>query len=112
MGNLPELNLEHPPVREHIWEGRDSVVRSYLRDGVDGWRLDVAFDIGFEYLGQLTRAAQAEKPGALVVGEIPNYPREWFPSVDGVMHFGLRKLMIATANGQLPGPDFTRMVAR
>jgi glycosidase len=112
VGNLPELNLEHPPVREHLWEGADSVVRSYLRDGVDGWRLDVAFDIGFQYLGQLTRAAQAEKPGALVVGEIPNYPQEWFPSVDGVMHFGLRKLMIATANGQLPGGDFTRMVAR
>jgi cyclomaltodextrinase / maltogenic alpha-amylase / neopullulanase len=112
VGNLPELNLEHPPVREHIWEGPDSVVRSYLRDGVDGWRLDVAFDIGFNHLEALTRAAQAEKPGALVVGELPNYPREWFPSVDGVMHFGLRKLMIATANRQLPGPDFTRMVAR
>jgi glycosidase len=26
------------------------VVRSYLRDGADGWRLDVAFDIGFAFL--------------------------------------------------------------
>ncbi len=52
------------------------------------------------------------RPGSLVVGEIPNYPQEWFPSVDGVMHFGLRKLMIATANRQLSGPDFTRMLAR
>lgn len=112
VGNLPELNLEHQPVREHVYAAQDSVVRSYLRDGVDGWRLDVAFDIGFRFLGELTRAAQAEKPGALVVGEIPNYPKEWFPSVDGVMHFGLRKLMISLANGQLSGPDFTRMVAR
>jgi cyclomaltodextrinase / maltogenic alpha-amylase / neopullulanase len=112
VGNLPELNLEHPPVRELIWEAPDSVVRSYLRDGVDGWRLDVAFDIGFNHLEALTRAAQAEKPGTLVVGEIPNYPAQWFPSVDGVMHFGLRKLMLAAVNRQLPGPDFTRMVAR
>jgi cyclomaltodextrinase len=112
VGNLPELNLEHPPVRRLIWEAPDSVVRSYLRDGVDGWRLDVAFDIGFNHLEALTRAAQAEKPGALVVGEIPNYPGQWFPSVDGVMHFGLRKLMLATVNRQLPGPDFMRMVAR
>ncbi len=50
--------------------------------------------------------------GSLVVGEIPNYPREWFPSVDGVMHFSLRKLMIALANRELDAPSFQRMVAR
>ena len=110
--NLPELNLENPAVRAHVYGAPDSVVRSYLRDGVDGWRLDVAFDIGFKYLEELTRAAQAEVPGSLVVGEIPNYPREWFPSVDGVMHFGLRKLMIAVANRQLDGASFGRMLDR
>lgn len=110
--NLPELNLEHKPVRDHIYGAKDSVVRGYLRDGVDGWRLDVAFDIGFNYLHELTKAAHAEKPGSLVVGEIPNYPREWFPSVDGVMHFGLRKLMISAANRELDGESFTRMMDR
>jgi cyclomaltodextrinase / maltogenic alpha-amylase / neopullulanase len=110
--NLPELNLENKAVSDHLWAAKDSVVRSYLRDGIDGWRLDVAFDIGFNPLEALTKAAHAEKPGSLVVGEIPNYPREWFPSVDGVMHFGLRKLMIATANRELDGPTFTRMAAR
>jgi cyclomaltodextrinase / maltogenic alpha-amylase / neopullulanase len=110
--NLPELNLENAAVSEHLWSATDSVVRSYLRDGVDGWRLDVAFDIGFNHLEALTKAAHAEKPGALVVGEIPNYPREWFPSVDGVMHFGLRKLMIALANREIDGPTFMRMAAR
>lgn len=112
VGNLPELNLEHPSVRDHVYGASDSVVRSYLRDGIDGWRLDVAFDIGFRFLGELTQAAHTQKPGSLVVGEIPNYPQEWFPSVDGVMHFGLRRLMIAATNRQLSGPDFTRMVAR
>ncbi|MCU7376365.1 alpha-amylase family glycosyl hydrolase [Paucibacter sp. O1-1] len=110
--NLPELNLELPAVRQHQRGAPDSVVRSYLRDGADGWRLDVAFDIGFRYLDELTRAAHAEKPGSLVLGEIPNYPREWFPSVDGVMHFGLRKLLIALANGTLDAPAFQRMTAR
>ena len=110
--NLPELNLENPAVRNHLWAAKDSVVRSYLRDGVDGWRLDVAFDIGFNHLEALTNAAHDEKRGSLVVGEIPNYPREWFPSVDGVMHFGLRKLMIALANRDIDGPTFQRMTAR
>jgi glycosidase len=110
--NLPELNLEHKAVRDHLWAAENSVVRSYLRDGADGWRLDVAFDIGFNHLEVLTRAAHAQKRGSLVVGEIPNYPREWFPSVDGVMHFGLRKMMIALANRELDAPTFQRMVSR
>jgi cyclomaltodextrinase / maltogenic alpha-amylase / neopullulanase len=110
--NLPELNLENKAVSDHLWGAKDSVVRSYLRDGVDGWRLDVAFDIGFNHLEALTKVAHAEKEGSLVVGEIPNYPREWFPSVDGVMHFGLRKLMIASANREIDGPTFQRRAAR
>jgi glycosidase len=110
--NLPELNLEHKAVSDYLWAAKDSVVRSYLRDGVDGWRLDVAFDIGFNPLEALTKAAHAERKGSLVVGEIPNYPREWFPSVDGVMHFGLRKMMIALANRELDAPAFQRMAAR
>ncbi len=111
--NLPELNLEHPAVREHLYAGRDSVVRSYLReDDVDGWRLDVAYDIGFSFLAELTEAAHAEKPGSLVVGEIANYPKEWFPSVDAVMHFTLRRLIIALANGQLDAAHFARLFER
>jgi glycosidase len=110
--NLPELNLEHKPVRDHLWAAPDSVVRGWLRDGADGWRLDVAFDLGFDHLDELTRTAHAEKPGSLVVGEIPNYPRDWFPAVDGAMHFGWRKLMIALASREIDGPTFQRMVVR
>jgi cyclomaltodextrinase / maltogenic alpha-amylase / neopullulanase len=110
--NLPELNLENPKVRQHIYGSPNSVVRSYLRDGVDGWRLDVAFDIGFTVLEELTRAAHAEKAGSLVVGEIANYPKEWYPSVDSVMLFILRHLTLRLANGQLDAPAYGRMVTR
>jgi glycosidase len=110
--SLPELNLENPKVREHVWGGRDSVVRSYLRDGIDGWRLDVAVDIGFRWLDELTRAAHAEKPGSLVVGEIANYPKEWMPAVDGVMNFTLRSIILQTADGRLDAALATRMIDR
>jgi glycosidase len=110
--NLPELNLENPAVRGHLFDDADSVVRSYLRDGVDGWRLDVAFDIGFVHLEALTQAAHHEKPGSLVVGELANYPAEWFPSVDAVMHFTLRHLTLRLANGLLDAPTYGRMVTR
>ena len=110
--NLPELNLENPKVRDHLYAKPDSVVRSYLHDGVDGWRLDVAVDIGFDFLGELTRAAHQEKPGSLVVGEIANYPKEWFPAVDGVMHFTLRQILLRAADGRVTPQHASRMIER
>jgi len=110
--NLPELNLENPAVRDDLFSGRDSVVRGWLRDGIDGWRLDVAFDIGFQYLGELTRSAHDEKPGSLVVGEIANFPKEWFPSVDGLIHFTLRHVILGVASGRLDAATGQQMIAR
>ncbi len=110
--NLPELNLENRKVRDYIYATPASVVQSYLREGIDGWRLDVAYDIGFAYLGELTRAAHAAKPGSLVVGELANYPREWFPSVDGVMDFTLRQVIIGVANHDIPADVGIGMIER
>ncbi len=95
--NLPELNLENPAVRDYLYEKPDSVVRSYLRDGADGWRLDTAFELGYDYLRDLTRAAHEEKPDSLIVGEIVNYPDEWLRSIDAVMNFSLRHIVLDAA---------------
>ncbi|MEP6504817.1 MAG: alpha-amylase family glycosyl hydrolase [Betaproteobacteria bacterium] len=110
--NLPELNLENKAVRDDLWNAPDSVARGWLRDGVDGWRLDVAFDIGFSYLGELTQAAHDEKPGSLVVGEIANFPKEWFPSVDGLIHFTLRQVILGVASGRIEPASGQQMIAR
>jgi glycosidase len=110
--NLPELNLENAAVRRHIWEGRDSVVRGYLRDGVDGWRLDTAYELGPVFLSQLTEAAHKEKPGSLVIGEIVNYPTGWMPAMDGVMNFHLRTLLLALVRGELPVATASTMLSR
>lgn len=110
--NLPELVLENPAVSDYVYGAPDSIVRSYLRDGTDGWRLDVAMDIGMEYLAELTAAAHAEKPGSLVVGEIACYPKEWFPAVDAVMHFGLREIILGIANRSISAAHGQAMIAR
>ena len=110
--NLPELNLENPAVRDDLYNAHASVVRGWLRDGMDGWRLDVAFDIGFKYLGELTEAAHDEKPGSLVVGEIANFPREWYPSVDGLIHFTLRQVILGVAAGRIDPATGQQMIAR
>lgn len=101
--NLPELNLEYLPVREHIYLAEDSVVQQYLRDGVDGWRLDVAHDIGFTFLRELTDSAHAAKPDAWVVGESWCYPPQWLACMDGLMNFTLRQLVLSVSRGELRG---------
>jgi glycosidase len=110
--NLPELNMENPAVQADLWGHTDSVVRGYLRDGVDGWRLDVAHDIGMDLLHALTQAAHDEKPGSLVVGELWNWPKEWFPAVDGVMNFSLREIILRTLSGRLSPATAMRMIHR
>ncbi len=110
--SLPELNLENPRVRYYLYAGKDSVVRRYLRDGVDGWRLDVAPEIGFTFLDGLTRAAHAQKPGSLVVGEIANYPKEWFPSVDAVINFNVREIILQMATYKIDAATAARMLSR
>jgi glycosidase len=110
--NLPELNLEHPPVRAYLYAAPDSVVRSYLRAGADGWRLDTAFELGYTYLRELTEAAHAEKPGSLIVGEIVNYPDAWLQSIDAVMGFTLRHLILALVAGHTSPTATGQRIAR
>jgi glycosidase len=110
--NLPELNLENPTVRDYLYEAPDSVVRGYLRDGADGWRLDTAFELGTAFLTDLTRAAHQEKKDSLVVGEIVNYPDQWLPAMDGVMDFTLRQIVLGLAQGELSPLAASRMTER
>jgi len=92
--NLPEVRIENPAVQNYIWGSKDSVVQKYLAEGVDGWRLDTAFELGPKYLEQLTEGAHHAKPGSAVVGEIWSYPQGWFPALDGVMNFYARRVVL------------------
>jgi glycosidase len=103
VGNLPALRLENPAVRTYLWNGQQSVVRQWLRDGIDGWRLDVAFEIGPQYLRELTQAAHETKPGSDIVGEVSGYPSDWFPAVDGVFDFSMIQVGRLMLQGDIPG---------
>jgi len=108
VANLPELHLENPVVQKRLYQDADSVVKGYLADGADGWRLDVAFDIGPAILDELTQNAHAAKPGSLVLGEIYNYPEEWSPSLDGGLNMTMSHLIMAYVHGKLAGPVLGR----
>jgi glycosidase len=110
--NLPELNLENPQVQRWLFLDRTSVLQSYLRDGIDGWRLDTANDLGPELLAAITAAAHKGSPHCAVIGEVWNYPERWAPPLDGVLNMHTRQILLEMADGRLPGPQAGILLSR
>jgi glycosidase len=98
--------------KTQIYKDESSVIRSYLKHGIDGWRLDVAFDIGYEYLKELTEYAHLEKEGSMVVGEIWNYPQTWVESIDGVMNFTLREIILRSIREEISPTIANQMIEK
>ena len=110
--NLPELRYENPAVKEYIYKDHNSVIRHYLRLGIDGWRLDTAFEFGYSVLSEMTEAAHHEQPNSVMIGEILNYPQDWFPAIDGIMNFTFRQILLQTLLGVIPPQQAAKMVQR
>ena len=66
-GGMPKLNCRNPEVREYVC----GVVEYWTREcQVDGWRLDVADEIGRDFWREFRRRIRAVNPQILIVGEI------------------------------------------
>ena len=68
--SLPAVNENDPGYQDFIFGSEDSVVRRWLRAGADGWRLDVADELPDSFVHGIHQAARAEKPDAVVIGEV------------------------------------------
>lgn len=83
---LPQFNHDNPEVREYIME----IGEYWLRFGIDGWRLDVPFEIKTPGFWQEFRhRIKAINPQAYIVGEVWGDSREWLDGTqfDGVMNY-------------------------
>ncbi len=108
---LPDFNKENPEYLEFLC-GENGVVRSWLRKGADGWRLDVADELPDEMVHRIHEAVRAEKPDGLVMGEVwedgslkmaygVRRKHIWGGHCDGLMNYPLRSALI----GYLLGGD-------
>lgn len=104
---LPELNHANPEVREYIMR----VAEHWIRQGVDGWRLDVPFCItepGFwqEFRGRV----KAINPEAYIVGEIWRDARKWLDGkqFDGVLNYVFTGATIAFTAGDRVNPEHAK----
>lgn len=108
---LPEFNHEHPDVREYIMK----VAEYWIEFGIDGWRLDVPFEIKVpDFWQEFRQRVKAINPEAYIVGEVWTDSRQWLDGTqfDGVMNYLFTGPTIAFSAGDrvqidlVEGPDY------
>ncbi len=96
---LPQFNHDNPAVREYIMR----IGEYWIRQGVDGWRLDVPFEVKTEGFWQEFRdRVKAVNPEAYIVGEVWTDARQWLDGTqfDGVMNYLFTGPTLAFAAGE------------
>lgn len=95
---LPTFNHDHPAAREYIMR----VGEYWVRQGIDGWRLDVPYEIKTSGFWQEFRARiKAINSDAYIVGEVWTDARPWLDGTqfDGVMNYLFTGPTLAFAAG-------------
>lgn len=67
---LPAVNENNPEYREFIITGARSVIRRWLQLGASAWRLDVADELPDDFIVDIRRVMEEEKPDAYLLGEV------------------------------------------
>lgn len=93
-GTLPQLRAAaNPEVQKYLY----SVEEHWLRQGIDGWRLDVPNEIDSDdFWRTFRKKARAINPEAYIVGEIWEDADRWLQGdqFDSVMNYVWRKHML------------------
>lgn len=87
--DLPAVNETNPGYQNFI-TGPDGVVRHWLAAGARGWRLDVADELSDEFIEDIKTAALAERPDALVLGEV------WEDASNKISYGKLRRYLLGS----------------
>ena len=93
---LPKWNTDNPQVREYLMQ----VGEHWMREGIDGWRLDVPFCVtspGFWH--EFRQRMKAINPEAYIVGEVWWDSRSYLmgDQFDGVMNYLITEILISFA---------------
>lgn len=104
---LPRLNASNPEVEEFVRE----VALYWLGRGIDGWRLDVPYEIATDFWRRFRAGVKSSYPDAYLVAEEWRDPREFLTgdTFDGATNYGLRGLLLDfVAKRALTGEAFVR----
>ncbi len=83
---LPEVNEDNESFTEFI-TGENGVLRYWLRQGISGWRLDVADELPDKFLENIRKAIKAENKEAYLLGEV------WEDATNKISYGARRKFL-------------------
>ncbi len=66
---LPKLNHQNEKCRR-FFTGNGGVIEKYIKEGIGGWRLDVADELSDEFLDELRETAKTTDSEAIIIGEV------------------------------------------
>ncbi|WP_204139852.1 glycoside hydrolase family 13 protein [Halomicronema sp. CCY15110] len=95
---LPQFNHDNPAVREYIMQ----IGEYWIHQGIDGWRLDVPFEVKTPgFWEEFRDRIKAINPEAYIVGEVWKPAAEWLDgkTFDGVMNYVFAGPTMAFAAG-------------
>jgi glycosidase/fibronectin type 3 domain-containing protein len=103
--SIPRLNSPSIDVRRFIYLNDDSVARQWEREGIGGWRLDVANEIdnGQDpadlYWETFRTVVRSENPETVIIGEYWNDASEWLlgDEWDSTMNYRFRRAIVGFA---------------
>lgn len=116
---LPNVNETNPAYDSYI-NGPGGIVQSWLEAGASGWRLDVADELPDSFIDNLSAAAKAQKPDAVVLGEVwedasnktaYSVRRRYLlgGQLDSVMNYPFRDAILGFLTGQ-PAPKMMDLI--
>lgn len=109
-GGMPKLNVRNPEVEEYLI----GVAQYWIREcDIDGWRLDVADEIGHRFWKHFREAVRKVKPDALIVGEIWHYAGDFLEGDewDSVMNYHFFNAVVDfVANEQITASQFMQQL--
>jgi glycosidase len=109
---MPRLMTENPDVRKYLL---DVAVYWVKEAGIDGWRLDVAGELGHDFLRELRKAVKRVNPDAIIIGEIPHFASAWLQGdqCDSVMNYPFRLAVVDFfAKGTIDAEEFDARLAK
>ncbi|MGM9930604.1 glycoside hydrolase family 13 protein [Pradoshia sp.] len=86
VASMPKLNTKNPEVKEYLLQ----VAKHWILEcGIDGWRLDVANEVDFDFWRSFRKTVKEEKEDAYILGEIWHDSMPWLrgDQFDAVMNY-------------------------
>ncbi|MFM7365890.1 MAG: glycoside hydrolase family 13 protein [Cuspidothrix sp.] len=96
--SLPTFNHDHPDVKEYIMK----IAEYWLEFGIDGWRLDVPYEIKTPgFWQEFRQRVKGINPDAYIVGEVWTDASPWLDGTqfDGVLNYLFNEAVLAFAVG-------------